>query len=461
MNIYRRKFLANTGALTGAALAGNLGTWGVESARAQAADYKALVCLFFFGGNDSNNMVVPIDDYAQYSAVRTVASNIQLTQASLLPVDSNIPGNNKKYGLHPNLTSLAPIYTAGKMAILANSGTLLRPTTVAQYKSGGIYRPPNLFSHSDQQYAWMGLMPGAIVRTGWAGRASDKLKNANTGALIPSTVSVSGNQVFGMGNSTVPFVIPQNGGVNLSGQGADAVSKARYTALRALLVSGTGNTIVDGAAAVMDTALTAAEAANPFLAATPPVITNAFINPANPAAQLNTGIANQFKQVARLIEARATLGTHRQFFMVNMGGFDNHSNLLTGQGALMQTMNDAVAAFYKYTVDAGVANMVTTFTMSDFSRTFIGNANAGTDHAYGAHHFVLGGAVKGNRMYGTFPTLVPKGPDDSGGNGAWLPTTSTDQIGGTLAAWFGMPAADIDYTFPNLKNFGVSNLGFV
>jgi hypothetical protein len=212
MNIYRRKFLANTGALTGAALAGNLGTWGVESARAQAADYKALVCLFFFGGNDSNNMVVPIDDYAQYSAVRTVASNIQLTQASLLPVDSNIPGNNKKYGLHPNLTSLAPIYTAGKMAILANSGTLLRPTTVAQYKSGGIYRPPNLFSHSDQQYAWMGLMPGAIVRTGWAGRASDKLKNANTGALIPSTVSVSGNQVFGMGNSTVPFVIPQNGG---------------------------------------------------------------------------------------------------------------------------------------------------------------------------------------------------------------------------------------------------------
>jgi len=273
---------------------------------------------------------------------------------------------------------------------------------------------------------------------------------------------VSGNQVFGIGNSTVPFVIPSNGGVNLQGQNnADPVANARFAALRSLLLSGTGNTIVDSAAAVMDTALTSAAAANPILAATPAVVTSAFVNPANPANQLNTGLANQFKQVARLIEARGALGTHRQFFMVNIGGFDTHSNELTGQGGLMTQINDAVNAFYKYTVAAGVDSMVTTFSMSDFSRTFIGNANAGTDHAYGAHHFVLGGAVKGGKFYGTFPQLVPKGPDDSGSNGSWLPTTSVDQIGGTLAAWFGMPAADIDYTFPNLKNFGTKNLGFV
>jgi uncharacterized protein (DUF1501 family) len=403
-------------------------------------------------------MVVPFDDYAQYAAVRTTASNVALTQAQILQVDN--PVNGKKYGLHPNLPALRSIYTNGKMAVVANAGTLLAPITVAQYKSG-ISRPPNLFSHSDQQYAFMGLMPGAIVRTGWAGRASDKLIGANTGALIPSTVSVSGNQIFGLGNSTVPFVIPQNGGVNLQGQAADAVSTARFTALRSLLVSGTGNTIVDSAAAVMDTALDAAAAANPVLAATPPVITTAFANPQNPANQLATGLASQLKQVARLIEARAALGTHRQFFMVNIGGFDNHSNLLNGQGGLMTQINDAVNAFYNYTVAAGVANMVTTFTMSDFNRTFIGNASAGTDHAYGAHQFVLGGAVNGGRFYGTFPQLVPKGPDDAGSNGSWLPTTSMDQVGGTLAAWFGMPTADIDYTFPNLKNFPTRNLGFV
>jgi uncharacterized protein (DUF1501 family) len=459
MYITRRKFLANTSAVTAATLVGNLGTWGVESARAQAADYKALVCLFFFGGNDANNMVVPYDDYSQYSAVRTAASNIALTQASLLQINNPVTG--KKYGLHPNLPALQTIYNSGQMAVIANAGTLLAPTTLADYKAGK-FRPPNLFSHSDQQYAWMGQMPGVVVRTGWAGRASDKLKSANTGALIPTTVSVSGNQVFGVGNSTVPFVIPSTGGVNLQGQNnADPVANARFTALRSLLLSGTGNTIVDSAAAVMDSALTAAAAANPILAATPAVVTNAFVNPANPVNQLNTGLANQFKQVARLIEARGALGTHRQFFMVNIGGFDTHSNELAGQGGLMTQINDAVNAFYKYTVAAGVDSMVTTFTMSDFSRTFIGNANAGTDHAYGAHHFVLGGAVKGGKFYGTFPQLVPKGPDDSGSNGSWLPTTSVDQIGGTLASWFGMPAADIDYTFPNLTNFGTKNLGFV
>ncbi len=458
MYISRRKFLANTSAVTAASLVGNLSTLGVESASAQAPDYKALVCLFLFGGNDANNTVVPFDDYLQYSAVRTVASNVQLTQAQILQI--NDPVSNKKYGLHPNLTALQSIYNANKMAVIANAGTLLAPTTVAQYKAG-VNRPPNLFSHSDQQFAFMGLMPGAIVRTGWAGRASDKLLSANTGALIPGTVSVSGNQIFGLGNLTVPFVIPSNGGVNLQGQAADVVSTARFTALRSLLTPGTGNTIIDSAGSVMDTALTASAAANPILAATPAVVTTAFANPANPANQLATGLANQLKQVARLIEARATLGTHRQFFMVNIGGFDNHSNLLTGQGGLMTQINDAVNAFYNYTVAAGVANMVTTFTMSDFNRTFIGNASAGTDHAYGAHQFVLGGAVNGGRFYGTFPQLVPKGPDDSGSNGSWLPTTSMDQVGGTLASWFGMPTTDVDYTFPNLKNFAVRNLGFV
>jgi uncharacterized protein (DUF1501 family) len=178
-------------------------------------------------------------------------------------------------------------------------------------------------------------------------------------------------------------------------------------------------------------------------------------------AVLNTSIANQLKQVARLIEANAALGVKRQFFFVSLGGFDHHSNLLTGQSTLFNQLSPALAAFYNYTVGAGVASNVTTFTMSDFSRTFIGNGNLGTDHAWGAHHLVIGGAVKGGDFYGTFPDLTVKGLDDSGSNGAWLPTISVDQIGATLASWFGVAGVDLPYVFPNITRFATQNLGFV
>lgn len=456
MNTDRRRFLRNSGALTAAGMVGSLGTWGMQSAQAAGADFKALVGVFLFGGNDSNNMVVPTDAtrWAQYQAVRSTASGIGHLQADLQPVTDSATG--LPYGLHPNLVDLRDIYNANKMAIIANAGTLLTPLKdVAAYKTG-IGRPANLFSHSDQQVAWMGQLPNAITRTGWGGRAADRLKSVNTGALIPGTVSVSGNQIFAAGNSTVPFVIPGNGGVSLQGQGGDAVSLARYNALKALLAAGSGNKVVDGAASIMGGALNSAESANPILTATlPPVVANAF------SGVPNTGLAQQFKQVARLIESRGALGLTRQFFFVAIGGFDTHSALLTNQVNLMTQLNDSISAFYDYTVAAGIASNVTTFTMSDFNRTFIGNANVGTDHAYGGHHLVLGGAVKGGRVYGSFPTLAVKGPDDVSSNGAWLPTTSVDQIGATLANWFGVGSADMDYVFPNLANFTTKNLGFV
>jgi uncharacterized protein (DUF1501 family) len=281
------------------------------------------------------------------------------------------------------------------------------------------------------------------------------------GQKIPTMVSVSGTQIFNSGRSTVPFVVPTSGGVLLSGQGADAVSTARYNALKTLLGTGGGHQLFDGAAEILNDSLVAAESANPYLTpALPQIITDAFtIN----GTLVNTGLANQFKQVARLIEARAALGVKRQFFMVNIGGWDTHSNILTAQNNLFGQVNTAMRGFYNYTVNAGIANNVTTFTMSDFNRTFIGNQSIGTDHAYGGNYMVMGGAVKGGDMYGTYPTLVLKGPDDTGSNGAWLPTTSVDQIGNTLASWFGMPSADIDYAFPNLANWsaGQRNLGFI
>ncbi|HVJ73305.1 MAG TPA: DUF1501 domain-containing protein [Casimicrobiaceae bacterium] len=460
MSTNRRQFLARTTALTGAAMAGTFGRLGIQSAHAQAVtDYKALVCLFQFGGADSNNMLPPDTDYAQYALVRTPASQVALTQAEILKVTAARQGG-KSYGFHPNLALLKDLYDQKKLAVVANAGTLLAPITLADYKAGK-NRPPNLFSHSDQQMLWQGLLPGDIVRSGWGGRLADKLVVKNAGQKIPTMVSVSGTQIFNSGHDTVPFVIPGSGGVLLSGQGADAVSTARYNALKTLLGTGGGHQLFDGAAAILNESLDAAEAANPYLTpALPQIITDAFtIN----GTLLNTGLANQLKQVARLIEGRAALGVKRQFFMVNIGGWDTHSNILTNQNNLFNQMGPAMRAFYNYTVAAGIANDVTQFTMSDFNRTFIGNQSLGTDHAYGGNYLVVGGAVKGGDIYGTYPTLVLKGPDDTGSNGAWLPTTSVDQIGNTLATWFGMSSADIDYAFPNLANWsaGTKNIGFL
>ncbi|MEP6678047.1 MAG: DUF1501 domain-containing protein [Betaproteobacteria bacterium] len=457
MKTTRRKFLKGGGALAASAVAGALGRYGIEAANAQTATgYQALVCVFLFGGNDSNNMVVPYTDYAQYAAVRTPASNIAIAQANLLQF--NAPRAGKAFGFHPSLAPVKAVYDQGRLAVVANVGTLVAPLTKVDYQANR-NRPPNLFSHSDQQSAWQGLIPGAQLRTGWGGRFADRLLTVNSGQQIPTIVSVSGAQVFANGFTTTPFVIPSNGGASVQGQGNDAVSKARYAALKALLATGSGNQVVQGAASVMANSLAANDVANPLLsAALPATIQTAFtVN----GAQLNTNMAQQLKQVARLIEARSALGVKRQVFFVSQGGYDTHSNTVAGQTGLFSQLAPALKAFYDYTVAAGIASSVTTFTMSDFDRTLIGNSSAGTDHAWGGHALVMGGSVNGGDMYGTFPQLVTAGPDDSGKNGAWIPTTAVDQVAATLGKWFGIAGTDLATIFPNLSRFATADLGFM
>lgn len=458
MTTSRRKFLTSTSALTAGALAGNLATWGVKSAEAQAASgYKAIVAVFLFGGSDSNNMIIPYDDYAAYQTVRTTASAVGIPQANLV----QFTGGGKRYGFHPQMATIAPLYGAGKMAVIANSGTLVRPIKDRnEYRTVASVRPPNLFSHSDQQDQWSGLIPGATTLTGWGGRFADRLQTANAGQLIPAAVSVSGSQLYTLGNTTAPLVVPQNGGVTVAGQGADAVSMARYNALVSLLRNANpGNQVVVGAASVMDKALTANNTANPLLTSTlPPVIDTAFRVNGN---LLNTGIAQQLRQVARLIEGRASTGVKRQVFFVSMGGYDTHGNTVQAQGNLFAQLFPAMKAFYDYTVAAGVANDVVQVTMSDFNRTFIGNASQGVDHAWGGHQVVVGGSVKGNAMYGAFPDLALSGNMDAGSNGSWIPGIGVDQVGSTLGKWLGMPDSDIAQVFPNIANFTTKNLGFI
>lgn len=457
MDQTRRKFLKQTGGLSAAALAANLSRWGIEGASAQAAaPYQAIVCVFLFGGNDSNNMVIPYTDYAQYATTRTAASQVAIAQANLLQI--NAPSHGKMFGLHPSFAPLQPVYTGGKMAVIANTGTLIAPMTQADYKVGK-NRPPNLFSHSDQQNAFEGLIPGASVRTGWGGRLADKLTVVNSGAQIPTLVSAVGSNIFNIGKNTVGLVVPQNGGTAIAGQGSDAISMARMAALQSMLTVNNGNTTAQAAADVMKAALSANAAINPVLSATlPPVIQTAFTVG---GTLLNTGIAQQLRQVARIIDSRGALGVKRQVFFVGMGGFDTHSQTVNNQTNLFNQLAPALKAFYDYTVAAGVDTAVTTLTMSDFNRTFIGNGNAGVDHAYGGHALVMGGAVKGGDFYGTFPNLTVKGPDDAGSNGSWIPTTAMDQVGATVAKWFGVVPTDVDYMFPNLQNFATRDLGFL
>jgi uncharacterized protein (DUF1501 family) len=433
-----------------ASMVGGLSKFGLVSAMAQgSADYKALVCIFFFGGNDSNNLIVPIDS-AGYTNYQTIRANLAISQASLLPLQINGQAN---FGLHPNLTQLQTLFNTDKaLAVLTNVGTLVQPTTRQNYQQFQ-HVPENLFSHSDQQDQWQTTQLSGSPNAGWAGKVADKVGPAfNSSAQFPPILSVAGNPIFCTGDVTRPFTMSPGSTPGVQGIGTSAAGQARFQSMQELLTFDTGISMVQAASAVTGQSVQQGALLSTALQNIPAIQT---VFPAN------NGLASQLKQVAQVIAARSALSVNRQIFFCSLGGFDTHSDQLPTQAALFSQLNGAMAAFYQATKELGVANNVTTFTLSEFSRTFQPGSNNGTDHAWGGHQLMMGGAVKGNTVYGQFPTLALGGPDDTGSNGRWIPSTSVDQYAATLASWFGVAGSDLPSIFPNLANFQTSNLGFL
>ena len=431
----------------GAAMVGGLSKLGLVSALAQGAtDYKALVCIFLFGGNDGNNLIVPIDSrYTQYFQARSV---LALPQSQLLPLQINGQAN---YGLHPNMPEMQGYFNTQKsLAVLANVGTLVRPTTQAAYRASQNL-PENLFSHSDQQDQWQSAQLAGTPVSGWAGKVADNVQTLNSTAQFPPILSISGSPVFCTGVTTRPFSMDPGQPPGLQGFDTSAASQARFAATQQLLTFDSGLSMVQAANAVTGQAVKFAQVLSDALKSSTPLQTKFPLN----------FLGQQLQQVAQVIAIRSALGVGRQIFFCAVGGFDTHADQLPQHVQLLSTVSQGMSAFYQATQELGVANQVTTFTLSEFSRTLEPGSNGGSDHAWGSHQLILGGAVKGNAVYGTFPTLALGGPDDADQNGRWIPTTALDQYAATLATWFGVSVANLPSIFPNLANFPTSNLGFM
>jgi len=515
----RRDFLKTTACgLTGAALLASVDKFSLVDAMVRqqdqqqpdvASDYKALVCIFLNGGSDCNNMVIPYDDYTNatggstngYDNVRT-SSGLAIPKSALLGTKIT-PSNTSgvSYAFHPNLSpefgsvpgqakGIMDIWNAGKLAVLCNVGSLVRPITRANYIAN-IGRPYQLFSHSDQVNQQQSSIANTTGQTGWAGRIADKTNPLNGNVALPMNISLAGTSLFSTGISSRQLAIAAAPTTlaNLLVLNWNGVSSANpntvTSTFRSLLNLDQTATLVKAASDTTNQALSADQSLNQ----PDPVIPTA----PNTTAFPNTSLGNQLKQVAKLIKIKDAAGItmKRQIFFCSVGGFDTHTNE-TGtdpanpggagaqsgtQGILMAQIGQAMKAFYDEMVAQGLSNNVTTFTLSDFGRTLqpsgSGASTVGTDHAWGSHAFIMGGSVMGGAFYGSlrpdntglpygYPALQLGGPDDTNSNrGQWIPTTAIDQYAATLANWYGLAPADRANVFPNLSKFATPTLGFL
>jgi uncharacterized protein (DUF1501 family) len=467
----RRDFLRRSGCTAAgvAAIATGLDRLSLVNVMAAPTDYRALVCVFMSGGNDCNNMVIPLDaGYAAYSAVRAPAG-LAIAEAALQGAAILPPALGVRFALHPSLgpavagaPSILGLFNAGKAAVVANVGPLVEPLTRAQYQGSG-RKPYQLFSHSDQVTQWQTGYSSTRGQTGWGGRIADEVVSLNLGNGFPLVTSIAGTQVFNVGASTRPLGVG-TGNLNnvlvLNGFNTSAEAVARRASFDYLRTLDRAFTLTATSQDATQQALDIGQALS--------------VNPALTTVFPNTGLGSQLQQVARIMklnQTSASLGLNRQIFFTQIGGFDTHTSEIAGQQNLLRELCDAMGAFYNATIELGISDRVTQFTLSDFGRTLSPSgtgAGVGTDHGWGSHHFVVGGAVRGGNFYGgigpngtVFPSLQLGGPNDTDNRGRWIPTASVDQYGATLASWFGVAPADLATVFPNIGRFPTNNLGFM
>jgi uncharacterized protein (DUF1501 family) len=489
----RREFLRKAGAVSatvgtaGLPFAMNLAA--MNAAVAQASDYKAIVCLFMYGGNDSANMVLPTDtaSWTEYAKARVVDPDPIALKPVGTPPDTTAPGSSpaalggvlpivptfsafpvnspRTYALHPTMTEMQSLFNQSRVAVIANAGPLVQPLTKAEYSSGSKPKPSKLFSHNDQQSSWQALAPEG-AKVGWGGRFGDLLSAGNSQAVFTS-ISLSGNAVFMAGNTVFQYQVGTGGAVAINGistSGSSRLFNSTKAALayRALITQSempANHPHVLARAEANMTKRSIDAQANFQIAYNASVVAapGTYFNPTSRLANPNP-LATQLQSVARIINTRSSLGVTRQVFFVSIGGCDTHDNQNRGQAEILARVSHAINYFDGVLGTMGLRDKVTLFTASDFGRTLSSNGD-GTDHGWGAHHFVYGGAVNGKQIYGRFPQIGVSHSDEVG-SGVFLPGVSVDQIGGTLGKWFGVSSTNLDLVFPNLNNFQ-RDLGFM
>jgi len=412
-----------------------------------AQDYRALVCLFLAGGNDANNLLVPTDA-AAYAAYAKARGALALPRDPLLKLPVGLP-DGRAFGFHPATADLHQLYTAGHAAVLANVGTLVVPTTRDQFQKQSVPLPYQLFAHNEQQVQWQSSLAEQGAADGWGGRLADLSQAFNENATLSMSISVAGQNSFQFGRQVAEFCINPRGVTELVDPAKGPLHEIRTAARTDLLTGSSENLFESAFAGAMTDAIHDSGILAQALANSPPLAT----------PFPDTPLGRQLRMIAQLIAIAPQFGLRRQIFFAQLGGWDLHDRQLAPHARLLDDLGRSLAAFHRATVELKRDADVTTFTASDFGRTYTTNGD-GSDHGWGSHHLIIGGAVKGGRIYGTMPELAVNGPDDTG-RGRWIPTTSVDEYSATLARWFGVSDADLPVVLPNIGNFARRDLGFL